>query len=135
MTDIVERLRSPEVFIDAGGMTSPVAREAAAEIERLRAERDTAEARATAAEAARDALLSNATNAALPALARADRAEAERDRLRKALREIAMGRPDIPEGENGEGPDWPMHVFALVWARYCTELQGIARNALGEPAP
>ena len=37
MTDIVERLRSPEVFIDTGGMTSPVARQAADEIERLRA--------------------------------------------------------------------------------------------------
>jgi hypothetical protein len=36
MTDIVERLRSPEVFIDTGGMTSPVARQAADEIERLR---------------------------------------------------------------------------------------------------
>jgi len=39
VTDIVERLRSPEVFIDTGGMTSPVARQAADEIERLRAER------------------------------------------------------------------------------------------------
>ena len=38
MTDIVERLRSPEVFIDTGGMTSPVAHLAADEIERLRAE-------------------------------------------------------------------------------------------------
>jgi len=37
MTDIVERLRSPEVFIDAGGMVSPVAHEAADEIKRLRA--------------------------------------------------------------------------------------------------
>lgn len=37
MTDIVERLLSPEVFIDTGGMNSPVAREAADEIERLRA--------------------------------------------------------------------------------------------------
>ena len=36
MTDIVDRLRSPEVFIDMGGMTSRVAHEAAAEIERLR---------------------------------------------------------------------------------------------------
>jgi hypothetical protein len=36
MTDIIERLRSPEVFIDMGGMTSPVARLAADEIERLR---------------------------------------------------------------------------------------------------
>lgn len=36
MTDIVERLRSPEVFIDTGGMTSPVACVAADEIERLR---------------------------------------------------------------------------------------------------
>jgi hypothetical protein len=36
MTDIVKRLRSPEVFVDAGGMTSPVARQAADEIERLR---------------------------------------------------------------------------------------------------
>ena len=37
MTDIVERLRSPEVFLSVGGMVSPVAHEAAAEIERLRA--------------------------------------------------------------------------------------------------
>jgi hypothetical protein len=36
MTDIVERLRSPEVFIATGGMNSPVARLAADEIERLR---------------------------------------------------------------------------------------------------
>jgi hypothetical protein len=35
--DIVARLRSPEVFIDTGGMFSPVAHEAADEIERLRA--------------------------------------------------------------------------------------------------
>jgi hypothetical protein len=60
------------------------------------------------------------------------KAEVEIDRLRKALLEIATGRPDIPEGADGEGPNWPMHVFALMWARYCTELQGIARAALGE---
>lgn len=36
MTDIVERLRSWEVFIDVGDMTSPVAHRAANEIERLR---------------------------------------------------------------------------------------------------
>jgi hypothetical protein len=36
-SDIVERLRSPEVFITTGGMVSPVAEEAAAEIEKLRA--------------------------------------------------------------------------------------------------
>ena len=40
MTDIVDRLRSPEVFIDMGGMTSRVAHEAAAEIEWLRGERN-----------------------------------------------------------------------------------------------
>jgi hypothetical protein len=40
MSDIVARLRSPEVFIDAGWMTSPVALLAADEIERLRKERD-----------------------------------------------------------------------------------------------
>lgn len=34
--DIVERLRSPEVFIMDGSMISPVAFEAAKEIERLR---------------------------------------------------------------------------------------------------
>jgi hypothetical protein len=38
VTDIVERLRSPEVFIATGGMNSPVAPLAADEIERLRAE-------------------------------------------------------------------------------------------------
>ena len=65
----------------------------------------------------------------------ASEAAAEIERMRKALREIAIGRPDIPEGEDGEGPDWPMHVFALVWARYCTELQTIARDALGETKP
>ena len=36
MSDIVERLRSREVFIDVGGMTSRVAHQAADEIERLR---------------------------------------------------------------------------------------------------
>ena len=36
MSDIVERLRSWEVFIDVGGMTSRVAHQAADEIERLR---------------------------------------------------------------------------------------------------
>lgn len=35
--DLVARLRSPEVFIDTGGMFSPVAHQAADEIERLRA--------------------------------------------------------------------------------------------------
>lgn len=48
------------------------------------AERDQALARARAAEAARDALLSSAAEAALPAIGRAMRAEAERDRLREA---------------------------------------------------
>ena len=38
--DIVARLRSPEVFIDTGGMFSPVAHEGADEIERLRERRD-----------------------------------------------------------------------------------------------
>jgi len=37
MTDIVERLRSPEVFLSTSGMFSPVAHEAADEIEWLRA--------------------------------------------------------------------------------------------------
>ena len=36
MTDIVERLRSPEVFFTDGMFISPVAYEAADEIERLR---------------------------------------------------------------------------------------------------
>lgn len=40
MTDIVERLRSPEVFIMDGAMISPVALEAAHEIEQLRKEFD-----------------------------------------------------------------------------------------------
>ena len=40
--DIVDRLQSPEVFISTGGMYSPVAHEAAAEITRLRAELATA---------------------------------------------------------------------------------------------
>jgi len=38
MTDIIERLRSPEAFITYGQMISPVALEAAAEIELLRIE-------------------------------------------------------------------------------------------------
>lgn len=37
MSDIVERLRSAEVFITTGGMVSFVAEEAATEIEKLRA--------------------------------------------------------------------------------------------------
>lgn len=37
MTDIVDRLRSPEVFLSTSGMVSPVAYEAAEEIGRLRA--------------------------------------------------------------------------------------------------
>ena len=40
MSDIVERLRSTEVFVSTiDGLKSPVAWEAAAEIEKLRAER------------------------------------------------------------------------------------------------
>ncbi len=70
-----------------------IAAEAAAEIERLRAQ-------ATAAEAARDKLLSHATNAALPALARADRAEAERDRLRETLRDcVETWRPLLADAD------------------------------------
>lgn len=38
MSDLVERLRSPEVFIDTGGFFSPTAQEAAARIEALEAE-------------------------------------------------------------------------------------------------
>ncbi len=40
MTDIVERLRSPEVLITNGLLISPVAHEGAAEIARLRAENE-----------------------------------------------------------------------------------------------
>ena len=36
MTDIVDRLRGPEVFLTEGTMISPVAYDAASEIERLR---------------------------------------------------------------------------------------------------
>lgn len=36
MTDIVDRLRDPEVFIGDGQMSSPVARAGANEIQRLR---------------------------------------------------------------------------------------------------
>jgi len=42
MSDIVERLRSAEVFIMTGGMVSLVAEEAATEIEKLRAALDAA---------------------------------------------------------------------------------------------
>ena len=59
----------------------------------------------------------------------------EIERLRTALQKIATGRPDIPEGENGEGPDWPMHVFAMKWASFSTKLQTVAIIALREPAP
>jgi hypothetical protein len=45
MTDIVERLRSPEVFLTDGVTGSPVANAAAVEIVRLRRERDEARAR------------------------------------------------------------------------------------------
>jgi hypothetical protein len=38
MTNIIERLRSPEVFLSTSGMVSPVAHQAASEIERLLAE-------------------------------------------------------------------------------------------------
>jgi len=61
--------------------------------EQAKAISDLIEARVAAAEAARDALLLNATNAALPALARADRAESERDRLRQALRFMVAAYP------------------------------------------
>ncbi|CAB5170082.1 hypothetical protein UFOVP155_2 [uncultured Caudovirales phage] len=37
MDDLVKRLRSPEVFIDTGGMISPVAYQAADRIEQLEA--------------------------------------------------------------------------------------------------
>jgi hypothetical protein len=40
MSDIVERLRSPEVLITNGLLISPVAHEGAAEIARLRAENE-----------------------------------------------------------------------------------------------
>jgi hypothetical protein len=56
----------------------------------------------------------------------------EIERLRNALREIADGGPQIPLDDNGEGPDWPMHIYAMKWASFSTELQNIARAALKE---
>jgi hypothetical protein len=53
-------------------------------------------------------------------------------RLRNALREIAEDGPEIPLDEDGEGPNWPMHIYAMKWASFSTELQNIARNALKE---
>lgn len=56
----------------------------------------------------------------------------EIERLRNALREIAIRRPDIPEDEEGNGPNWPCHVFTMMWASFSTELKNIARAALKE---
>lgn len=70
MTDITERLRSPEVFIDAGGMNSRVAHEAATEIERLRTE-------------------VNQLSTSCGHCGDLERAWAEAERLRAALRRIA----------------------------------------------
>jgi hypothetical protein len=56
----------------------------------------------------------------------------EIERLRNALREIAEDGPEIPLDEEGEGPNWPMHIYAMKWASFSTELQNIARNALKE---
>jgi len=56
----------------------------------------------------------------------------EIERLRNALREIAEGGPQIPLDEEGEGPNWPMHIYAMKWASFSTELQNIARIALKE---
>jgi hypothetical protein len=56
----------------------------------------------------------------------------EIERLRNALREIAEDGPEIPLDEDGEGPNWPMHIYAMKWASFSTELQNIARNALKE---
>ena len=72
--DIVARLRSPEVFIDTGGMFSPVAHQAADEIERLR------EALNDARNAAVDA-----SEVAGEACVRAFATQSEIERLREAL--------------------------------------------------
>lgn len=62
----------------------------------------------------------------------ANEAADEIERLRNALREIAEGGPKIPLDDNGEGPDWPMQIYAMKWASFSSELQSIARNALKE---
>lgn len=101
MSNLVERLREEADLLDAShcNVDATHMRTAANEIERLDAQLNatreergkwianyiTATAERDAAVAARDALLKNARDAALPALARADRAEAERDRMREAL--------------------------------------------------
>jgi hypothetical protein len=56
----------------------------------------------------------------------------EIERLRNALREIAEGGVQIPLDEEGEGPNWPMHIYAMKWASFSGELQNIARIALKE---
>jgi hypothetical protein len=65
---------------------------------------------------------------------RQDAAEAasEIERLRNALREIAEDGPEIPLDEEGEGPNWPMHIYAMKWASFSTKLQTIAIIALKE---
>jgi hypothetical protein len=112
MTDIVERLRVNAWRSD--GWNRQDATEAADEIVRLREERDTARTQAANADAQceRDA----------------ERAE----RLRNALREIAEGGPEIPLDEEGEGPNWPMHIYAMKWASFSNKLQTIAIIALKE---
>ena len=56
MSDIVERLRSPEVFFTTGQMYSPLAHAAADEIEKLRKALRGLLPKAIAIERARDAL-------------------------------------------------------------------------------
>ena len=56
----------------------------------------------------------------------------EIERLRNALREIAEDGPEIPLDEEGEGPNWPMHIYAMKWASFSTKLQTIAIIALKE---
>jgi hypothetical protein len=117
MTDIVERLRSPEVFIDTGGMTSPVARQAADEIERLRAERD------------RLASSCGHCGELERAFIRFHEAEAERDRLRDAVQWF------IDNDETNEGdtplPEYGGRCWNEINAYYIDGLNR-ARAALKE---
>ena len=108
MSDIVERLKSPAVLIDNGGMVSLVAYEAADEITRLRAE-------LAAAIAERDAVIERAEKYQRTAAELSDklngtpcaeiRWQYERAALREALEPFARLSDRIPDDYEDGRPD------------------------------
>jgi hypothetical protein len=123
MTDIVERLRSPEVLITNGLLISPVAYEGAAEIARLRAENGRLQKSVDVKREVRDCMLKSM----LAKIDEVKKLTTENERLRAVLEPFATFCAEMDALPHcAAKPDeavihWPLTVGAFRAARSAWE--------------